>query len=102
MPRDQRLLIGWFGIRGISSIYYLLYAIGQGLRTAASTDDVDRANGGGRVNRRTRNFSDAADETLQRASHGRRDRLIQSAQGYCSACSPQSCFRRASRPQLAR
>ena len=31
MPRDQRLLIGWFGIRGIGSIYYLLYAIGQGL-----------------------------------------------------------------------
>jgi NhaP-type Na+/H+ or K+/H+ antiporter len=31
MPRDPRLLIGWFGIRGIGSIYYLLYAIGQGL-----------------------------------------------------------------------
>ena len=31
MPRDQRLLIGWFGIRGIGSIYYLMYAIGQGL-----------------------------------------------------------------------
>ena len=31
MPRDQRLLIGWFGIRGIGSIYYLLYAMGQGL-----------------------------------------------------------------------
>ena len=31
MPRDQRMLIGWFGIRGIGSIYYLLYAIGQGL-----------------------------------------------------------------------
>lgn len=30
-PRDQRMLIGWFGIRGIGSIYYLLYAIGQGL-----------------------------------------------------------------------
>ncbi len=31
MPRDQRLLIGWFGIRGIGSIYYLMYAIGHGL-----------------------------------------------------------------------
>ncbi|HVG03836.1 MAG TPA: cation:proton antiporter, partial [Burkholderiaceae bacterium] len=31
MPRDQKLLIGWFGIRGIGSIYYLLYAIGNGL-----------------------------------------------------------------------
>ena len=34
MPRDQRLLIGWFGIRGIGSIYYLMYAIGQGLLQA--------------------------------------------------------------------
>lgn len=31
MPRDQRLLIGWFGIRGIGSIYYLLYSISHGL-----------------------------------------------------------------------
>lgn len=34
MPRDQRFLIGWFGIRGIGSIYYMLYAIGQGLPVA--------------------------------------------------------------------
>lgn len=27
----QRALIGWFGIRGIGSIYYLAYAFGQGL-----------------------------------------------------------------------
>ena len=31
MPRDQRLLIAWFGIRGIGSIYYMMYAIGHGL-----------------------------------------------------------------------
>jgi len=31
MPRDQRWLIGWFGIRGIGSVYYLMYAVGQGL-----------------------------------------------------------------------
>lgn len=29
--RDQRILISWFGIRGIGSIYYLLYAINHGL-----------------------------------------------------------------------
>jgi NhaP-type Na+/H+ or K+/H+ antiporter len=29
--RLQRLLIGWFGIRGVGSIYYLMYAIEQGL-----------------------------------------------------------------------
>jgi len=27
----QRVMIGWFGIRGIGSIYYLMYAIHQGL-----------------------------------------------------------------------
>lgn len=29
--RDQRILISWFGIRGIGSIYYLTYAINHGL-----------------------------------------------------------------------
>jgi NhaP-type Na+/H+ or K+/H+ antiporter len=29
--RDQRMLIAWFGIRGIGSIYYLMYAISHGL-----------------------------------------------------------------------
>jgi NhaP-type Na+/H+ or K+/H+ antiporter len=34
----QKMLIGWFGIRGIGSIYYLMYAIDQGLpRPAAET-----------------------------------------------------------------
>jgi NhaP-type Na+/H+ or K+/H+ antiporter len=28
----QRLLFGWFGIRGIGSIYYLSYALGKGLK----------------------------------------------------------------------
>ena len=37
MPRDQKLLIAWFGIRGIGSIYYLLYAIGHGLLEAPLT-----------------------------------------------------------------
>lgn len=31
ISRDQRVLISWFGIRGIGSIYYLMYAINQGL-----------------------------------------------------------------------
>ncbi len=31
ISRDQRVMIAWFGIRGIGSIYYLLYAIHQGL-----------------------------------------------------------------------
>jgi NhaP-type Na+/H+ or K+/H+ antiporter len=28
---DQRLLIAWFGIRGIGSIYYLMFALSHGL-----------------------------------------------------------------------
>jgi NhaP-type Na+/H+ or K+/H+ antiporter len=31
IANDQRLLISWFGIRGIGSIYYLLFAINHGL-----------------------------------------------------------------------
>ncbi len=31
VSRDQRKLISWFGIRGIGSIYYLMYAINHGL-----------------------------------------------------------------------
>ncbi|SFU74543.1 cation:proton antiporter [Halomonas korlensis] len=31
VSNDQRLLISWFGIRGIGSIYYLMYAINQGV-----------------------------------------------------------------------
>ena len=36
MPRDQKLLIGWFGIRGIGSIYYLMYAMSQGLQASSA------------------------------------------------------------------
>ncbi|MES2356066.1 MAG: cation:proton antiporter [Pseudomonadota bacterium] len=31
VSQDQRILISWFGIRGIGSIYYLMYAINHGL-----------------------------------------------------------------------
>jgi NhaP-type Na+/H+ or K+/H+ antiporter len=31
IAKDQRLLISWFGIRGIGSIYYLMYAVNHGL-----------------------------------------------------------------------
>lgn len=31
VSRDQRVLISWFGIRGIGSIYYVMYAINHGL-----------------------------------------------------------------------
>jgi NhaP-type Na+/H+ or K+/H+ antiporter len=31
VERNQRHLIAWFGIRGIGSIYYLMYAIDHGL-----------------------------------------------------------------------
>jgi NhaP-type Na+/H+ or K+/H+ antiporter len=28
----KRLLMGWFGIRGVGSLYYLFYALGEGLK----------------------------------------------------------------------
>jgi NhaP-type Na+/H+ or K+/H+ antiporter len=31
VPRGQRLLMSWFGIRGIGSIYYVMYAANHGL-----------------------------------------------------------------------
>ena len=31
VSRDQRILICWFGIRGVGSIFYLMYAINHGL-----------------------------------------------------------------------
>ncbi|MBF2952006.1 hypothetical protein HKT30_31600, partial [Pseudomonas aeruginosa] len=34
MHPAQRRLLGWFGIRGIGSLYYLSYALNQGLPTA--------------------------------------------------------------------
>ncbi len=33
----QRGLIGWFGVRGVGSLFYLTYAIGQGLDKAAAS-----------------------------------------------------------------
>lgn len=38
MARDQRVLISWFGIRGIGSIYYVMYAINHGLPRALAED----------------------------------------------------------------
>lgn len=34
----QKLLIGWFGIRGIGSLYYLAYALNQGLGSRAGKE----------------------------------------------------------------
>ena len=36
--RPQRTLLGWFGIRGIGSLYYLTYALGHGLDGTAARD----------------------------------------------------------------
>ena len=40
ISRDQRYMIAWFGIRGIGSIYYLLYAIHHGLPPALAEQIV--------------------------------------------------------------
>ena len=65
VSRYQRTLIGWFGIRGIGSIYYLMYAIEHGLpahaRPAARRPDADDR---GRLDRRPRHLGDSPDEPL--------------------------------------
>jgi sodium/hydrogen antiporter len=38
VSRDQRVLISWFGIRGIGSIYYLMFAINHGLPRAVADE----------------------------------------------------------------
>ena len=35
------MLIGWFGIRGVGSIYYLSYAIAHGLGTPSAKELAD-------------------------------------------------------------
>ncbi|MCU7646441.1 cation:proton antiporter [Pseudomonas piscis] len=37
LDRHQRLLLGWFGIRGIGSLYYLFYALNHQLEPAQAT-----------------------------------------------------------------
>ena len=37
---DQRLLISWFGIRGIGSIYYLMFALNHGLPDALAKQAI--------------------------------------------------------------
>ncbi|KPG96126.1 MULTISPECIES: sodium:proton antiporter [Pseudomonas] len=37
----QRLLIGWFGIRGIGSLFYLFYALNHGLTDTVATQCTD-------------------------------------------------------------
>jgi NhaP-type Na+/H+ or K+/H+ antiporter len=36
VSQDQRIMIAWFGIRGIGSVYYLMYAVHHGLTTPIS------------------------------------------------------------------
>ena len=68
---SQRALIGWFGIRGIGSLYYLAYAMNHGLAPDAGGDDGRAgALGRRRLDRRPRHLGDAADELLRAAQAG--------------------------------
>ena len=73
----QRGLIGWFGIRGIGSLYYLMYAMNHGLEPRARGQPRRaRLLGGGGLDRRPRHLGDAADGDLRahRADGEGRDR----------------------------
>jgi NhaP-type Na+/H+ or K+/H+ antiporter len=41
LDNPQRLLIGWFGIRGIGSLFYLFYALNHGLQPAMAQLCID-------------------------------------------------------------
>lgn len=41
LDRQQRLLLGWFGIRGIGSLYYLSYASNHGLTAPLAEQTAD-------------------------------------------------------------
>ena len=35
LPKSTRSLMGWFGIRGLGSVYYMTYALGEGVSGSA-------------------------------------------------------------------
>ncbi|MNN79419.1 hypothetical protein D3C81_1960640 [compost metagenome] len=41
LTAPQRGLLGWFGIRGIGSLYYLFYALNHGMLTAVAVDSTN-------------------------------------------------------------
>jgi NhaP-type Na+/H+ or K+/H+ antiporter len=40
LAADQRFMVGWFGIRGIGSVFYLLFAIESGINGALADELV--------------------------------------------------------------
>ena len=65
VSRDQRILISWFGIRGIGSIYYLMYAINHGLPRALAEEIIALTLTMVAVSIvRARHLRDTADESL--------------------------------------
>lgn len=43
LPRPRRVLLGWFGIKGIGSINYIAYAYVHGLHGSASVEMINIA-----------------------------------------------------------
>ena len=41
LPRTQRRIVAWFGIRGVGSLFYLAFVIDSGLPSALTTDLVN-------------------------------------------------------------
>ena len=40
VPRLERLFIGWFGVRGVGSFYYVAVAIGAGVLTTSEATTI--------------------------------------------------------------
>lgn len=41
LPMRIKMIIGWFGVRGIGSMYYLMYAINHGLPTTLASEAIE-------------------------------------------------------------
>ena len=73
LEREQRALAAWFGIRGVGSIYYAMFALNHGwTRRRRGSHAGHRAGRRGGVHFLSWHFRDAADDRLRAARRTRR------------------------------
>ena len=105
VSRDQRLLISWFGIRGVGSIFYLMYAINHGLPEPLATETRrDHADDGRRVDPAPRHLGDPAHEPLREAevTDDRSPRIAMTWSGPSRRYGRAAAFRRAKWRRVSR
>ena len=68
----QAAMLGWFGIRGVGSVYYLLFALHRGLDAGIAATLTSLTLDSGRLHRRARPDGAAAHAALPEPSRTRR------------------------------